>query len=210
MRRSYQRNESGGEVIPDGCIFYAPLAYGDLQDHVSGVVGTIGNGQFAWNDSMQAYMIKTTTGGQKCLKFNIPNRFNLSPSYNYTYFAEIYVESFTGTCDFLSLGSGTSDRNNAVSLAETHRWDGFTTGRWHKMALTKNGASLRFYADGSINKSSTTSTYAALNASSWVNWGDCKSIFVIGGGFNSYKYVAYIKNVMMFNKVLTLEEINAL
>lgn len=211
MRREYNKSVHPEPTpIPDGCIFYAPLDFGDLSDHVSGSVGLVGNGQFSWNETMQAYMIKTTTGGQKCLKFNIQNRFNLSPNYNYSYYAELYVESFTGTCDFLSLGSGTSDRYNAVSLAETHRWNSFTTGKWNKMALTKSGSNITFYMNGAVNKTSTTSTYAALNASSWLSWGDCKSVFVIGGGYSSYKYVAYIRNIMFFDRVLTSSEIQGL
>lgn len=141
------------------------------------------------------------------MKFNIPNNFNLSPDYNYTYTVDLYVSSYSGTCDFLSLGSGSSDRTNAVSLAETHRWTGFQTGTWLKLAFTKSGSTLTFYINGGVSKTSTTSTYATLDASSWSNWGDCTSMLVIGGGYNSYNYTAYIKNVMFFNRALTQTEI---
>lgn len=212
MRRSYlncNQNTDKPSVLPEGCIFYAPLSQNDMTDHVSGTTGVIGNGTFAWDSTYQAYKIKTTTGGQTCLKFNIPNRFDLYPDYCYTYNAKVFVESFSGTCDFLQLGTGTSDRDNAVSLAETHRYTGFTTGCWHWLSMTKSDTQVLFYIDGVIVRTDTTSTFPSLNCAMWNSWMSISDI-AIGGGFNSYNYTAYIKEVSVFNRVLSVDELRLL
>lgn len=215
MRREYCQNQNGvNDDIPfkDSCIFFAPLSFnGDMQDKVSKAVGTIvDNTRFAWSETMNAYQIHTTTGGQRCLTFTIPDRFNLSPSYNYTIYADVYVESFSGTCDFLQLGSGTSGGSNAVALGETHRWTNFTTNNWHNLAMVVNGDDVFFYMDSALVRTDKTSTFSYISARRWYMFGDSQSVISIGGGFNSYNYTAYVKNVFMFNRALTIDELRTL
>lgn len=207
-RRHYNKLQQ--EPLPpfaENLVFWAPLTEGDLTDHINGITGTLWNGTFVWNSEKQAYKIKTTSGGQNCLIFSKSNLFNLSPSYNYTTYAELYVESFSGTCDFIKLGTGNIDRSGGVSLGETHRWNNFPTGTWRRLAMTKNGTEVKFYLNGTLNKTSTTSTFESLKAELWSIWGDSVDVIVIGGGFYTYKYTAYIKNVKFFNRALSSQEV---
>lgn len=47
---------AGGEVIPDGCVFLAPLDENDLKDHVSGESFVV-DGRLTWSSSENAYLV---------------------------------------------------------------------------------------------------------------------------------------------------------
>lgn len=209
MRREYTKEEQSyiDWLKSLGCKFYAPLTENDLTDNVNGVSPTYGTGSHTWDASAGAWEIKTTARSQNCLMYNIPNIGNMEPSYKFTGCGEVYLKSYNGTCDFLSLGTGFSDRSNAVSLIETHRYNGLGTSSWHKAAVTVSGTTVLFYLDGSLNKTSTTSTYMSLNVSRWTNYSTCADNVVIGKVFNSYTFDAYVRNIMMFNDALDLATI---
>lgn len=65
MRREHHINR----LIPENCIFYAPLTQGDLTDHISGINASYGNhpnGSVEWDSNVGAYHFYKNGAGQAC------------------------------------------------------------------------------------------------------------------------------------------------
>lgn len=186
--------------------FYAPLLEDDVTDWVSGTAPTRGTAQVSWSTQYDAYNVVTTYGNQLGWVYNIPNVNVYSTPYQYSVVALVQVKSFNGTCDIVTFGN---NGTNSAAIMETHRYTGFTTGVWHRLVQTLDDTTVKMYIDGNLVRTSTTSQFAALAPSSWTLQSVLDNI-TIGGGFWNYYYNAYLKDVRVYDKCLTQQEIQNL
>lgn len=195
-------------IIKDNNLrFYAPLLENDVTDWVSGIAPTRGTAQVSWSAQYGAYNVVTTYGNQLGWIYNIPNVNMYNTPYQYSVVASVRVQSFSGTCDVVTFGnSGGSD---SMAIMETHRYTGFTTGVWHTLVQTLDNTVVKMYIDGNLVRTSDTSQFTALSPSVWTLQSVLDNI-TIGGGFWSYRYNAYIKDVRVYDKCLTQQEIQNL
>lgn len=203
----------GGEPLPQGCRFYAPLTQDDVSDHVSGTIPTNGGAPVSWDSGKNAWHVAQTTGGtQLGWIYNHPNINLFSTPYTYTYVAKVFVNSFNGTCDVLTIGKS-GDERYAKAFMETHRFTGFAVGRWYTIWQTLNEHDLRMYLDSTCVRTATTpSSYGANYPGKWTT-ADMLDNLTIAGAFKSpygsYNYYAdfYVKEVWGFDRVLTTQEV---
>lgn len=185
--------------VPTDLRFYAPLLYNDLVDRVSGVIPTQGTAQVAWDNAEQSYRFITTTGGQLAFIYNIQGINVHQQPYAYTCIAKVKLNSFTGTCDVLTVGK-TGSEGTSSALMETHRHNGITTGAWHTIAMVLQGDSLIFYLDGAVARTGQRTQYAGCDPANWGS-SDRQNNLTVCGGFHSYRYDAYVKDVYVFDRV---------
>lgn len=210
---------TNGEVLPEGIRFYARLSSEtDTSDHVSGVSPTINTSMVNWDNNFGAWKFIRTAHGQLGMTYNITDVNDYRPSYEYTAICKVYVTQQTGTCDVITIGDtgyyeGESNWNiygGSASLLETHRFTGFTLNSWHTLAqvpVSGGNNTINLYMDGNLVR---TGLYAGINPTyNALKWevSPRKDAIVIGCGAYNYNYTAYIKEVMMFDRLLTQSEI---
>lgn len=216
MRRDSQITEGSAEVpFADNLIFYAPLLENDLADHISGISPTFGSGSCSYDGSKQAYrFVLQGNDGTRCLIYDLlePIELKQSESYNLTLFAKIYVVSYTQTVDFCSFGENVSvytDGTTCFSIGETHRFNTSTNNpttlnSWHDLCLTLNGTTGTHYVDSVVSRSAAYSLCynmqkcVSKGANRWVS---------IGSQYNNHSFNAYIKDVRIYNRPLSAQEV---
>lgn len=212
MRR--ETFEKGGIPFEENLVFFTPLTENDLTDHINNVTPIASLGA-TWDSNKSAYMFRTNTGGQYCLRYYITNINNYQDGY--TVSADVYVQSYNGTCDVVTFGYPIQIRESvsqSVAIVETHRFTGFATMGWHRIVQTStrdNGSSyVRLYIDGSLVKEFTasSSSYPNLPISFWT--GNVIDYITIGCGYYNYHYTAFFKNIMIFNRILNDSEVTQL
>lgn len=218
MRKEHLNTISEDIPFVENLIFHTPLTEGDLTDHVSGVSPTPGTGGCTWDSAYDAYRIFTTAEYQHCLIYNIPDGidFKSSENYNFSIYAKVLIVNHGGTVDFAMLGAGAMNGNDAVgvfSIGETHRFNTspnspVSLGAWHELCMTRGSRDVLFYVDKSLVKSSfwNDTYYAVFNIAKAVEVGANKYISVGSVPFN-YTFNAYIKDVRIYDRVLSVSEV---
>ena len=193
-----------------GCHFWAPLDENDITEKLSETSPTHRAGQLTWDSAKDAYKFKTSSNNQQVLVYNITNVNNLSSTLAYTIIADIWCVSNNGTMDFYTCGqTATSDGSVSCSTCQTHRFTGFTNGSWHRMMQTVSGNTLKFYIDGSCVRTDNSSWGSNLKPKNWTA-ASIRNYTTIGNQWSNYSFEGYIKNVYLFDHVLTSDEINSL
>lgn len=226
-RRVAMRRENaiigGGAPLPpfaENLVFWAPLTEGDLTDHVSGVSPAPGTGSCTWDSGMNAYRFVGNQGfaAQRCLIYNIPDGidFRQSENYNFSIFAKILIVNCNATTDFAMLGSGIMENKDGISvfsIGESHRFNTSTNnpvslGSWHELCMTRGTRDVLFYVDKSLSRSSywDDTNYKPFNIAKAVEVGANKYISV-GNVTYSYTFNAYIKDVRIYDRVLSVSEV---
>jgi hypothetical protein len=194
-----------------GCHFWAPLNQNDITEQLSMTMPVQRAGLFQWDTSMDAYKFKTTASNQQVLVYNIVGVNEVSSTMAYTIIADIYGISYSGTIDFYTCGQTASDDGRvSCSTCQVHRFTGFSNGSWHRLIQTVSGNNLQFYIYGVLVRTSTdTAQYFPSRPSNWIQ-SSVWDYTTIGNVWNNYVFEAYIKNIYMFDRVLTSQEINSL
>ena len=99
---------AGGEVIPEGCVFLAPLSENDLKDHVSGESFVV-DGQLAWNANEKAYLVTLGGVGTRVAHIVVPDMgINTKMTTVYEY-KEVGSSNFRPACFGAAYSGGDSN-----------------------------------------------------------------------------------------------------
>lgn len=184
-----------------GCVFYAPLSNGDLSDNISNQILSLSNGTVTWDANQNAYKfqgpssINNYIASWQTLNMDIDtNNINLTICY------EVYANNKS------VIPIVFKDRNFAQSI----NYAGTQTYTWMKLATTfpafdgVNPVIQQYYVNGNItattNRGQNPGTIADI-----AKYGvECNN----AGSYNTYiNKTYYMRNAMIFNKILTQQQI---
>ena len=202
------------KTLPQGCIFYAPLSQYDLTDSVSGA-NLISTGKFSmqWDAVENMWFIEAINDVAGSCGFywdvDFTNDFNFTMSDEYTIIASVKVPNTQSGRPYIA-GLGNFDSSSSYKPCISSSFG--TNG---KVAFIKKNISptqnlLTFYYSGATE---TQGTNHLSNTANWNNTNLCAKRVCIGvvretGYYNVNKL--YIKDVYVFNRALTTNEIAAL
>ena len=232
MRREHAIIGGGAPLPPfaENLVFWAPLTEGDLTDHISGETGTTSAGaSVQWDGNLGMYLLSVSTTdpygrGHDCcaLKYNGSQfRNNFRGVYdNCTMFFVLrentYVAGNGGTDRFctsryVSFSAlkevwETSPRANVmVDGNRLHSGNPIDPSQTIKAVVVLENGFAKYYKNG-----------AQTQSVSWDSLADPLSLAIMdknghatatSSGYNTISASAYIKDVRVYNRVLTVEEI---
>lgn len=232
-RNILMTSNTGGEILDPNLIFYAPMTEGDLTDHVTGIsMQLTGKGSIEWNSSLQIYKITTpSTTYDTVLTFRSNKYWKDLIQDDYTVCAKI--------CRFRN-SYGTSNKARVFACSPvgspTDEWSSYGMGIPANL-FTVCGSSLDSSTACGANYEIIYSFVGAKHFNSSSNMYNTyykNGTYVSGGSLQASKFTAYtdeinsglnigltghtnfrycsfgIKDVRIYNKILTQEEINSL
>jgi hypothetical protein len=212
------------EVLPQGCIFYAPLKKNDLTDHVSGATMTISQGTVTFDNNygMYKFEIPANTNSIACAYWDVDftNDFTLTNNDEYTLYAKVIVPIVNNGRPYL-VGLGNFDVNNSYKpnfagnavLGTGNSGSIGSIGNPAYAALTRqrsgNSGWLTYYSKN-FNESVNSSHMS--NPANWSNNNLCaKRVCLLFSRDSNYSaFTAYIKDIYIFNRALSQTEIQNL
>lgn len=223
MRRSY--SSSGGStpsVTPpyeENCMFYAPLNYGDLSDHISGAVGypyLYGDtplNNLEWNSTEQAYRLQQTsyTNGANPIVWDVNVKNRWAPA-THSAWTLIFTIKRVGTCVYqLICGYGYSGSSYSVygnnGFTHMNSYQSYiSTNSFDTVVITNSGnAQPKVYINGTLR---TTINYNAIYNPQ--NWNDAYfEKFAFGTSLaGNYGFDGYVKKILVYNRLLSTSEID--
>lgn len=233
FRRNIMASNTGSEVLDPNLIFYAPMTEGDLTDHVTGIsMQLTGKGQIEWNNSLQIYKITTpSTTYDTVLTFRSNRYWKDLIQDDFTVCAKV--------CRFTN-NYGTYNKARVFACSPvgspTDAWTSYGMGIPANL-FTAVGSSLQaatacgenyeiIYSFAALKHFTNNTNYQqtayrngiqvqsdSLQASKFTAYADeVNSGLNIGlTGHTNFRYCSFgIKDVRIYNKILTQEEINSL
>jgi hypothetical protein len=205
----------GGVPFSGNLIFHAPLTQGDWTDHISGVTPVLGTGSCTWDSTYNAYRftcIESLTA-QKCLIYDIPAGidFKQSENYNFSIYAKIRVVSQAATTDYFTLGVANSYSDPDVfTLGETHRFNAPSlSGAFYDLCMTRDTRDVVFYVNKSVSRTSyweANGNFSTFNVAKAVA-NETNKRCCIGTVLYNYTFDTYIKDVRIYDRVLSASEV---
>lgn len=202
MRREHYKEESYINWLKSiGCVMYLPLSENDYQDKISGQsLHFTGNGSMVWDSNLQMYLITTPSSNGDLAYLDIWN-------------AQVFPNN-----EFTTLATG---RRKSTSSSKGSAINVVSSNNVPCCLITKNGTSnCQRLGDDIINQAyyigptkrtvyengAKLGDYAAHNPFLPSNWGSYR--FAIRA-YDSYSKASqmYYKELMVFNKELSLAEI---
>lgn len=189
-------------------IYYIPLSYeGDLIDRVSGnVIELSGNGSMVWDETEEMYLITNpATTGQYVGRIAIndyPYRFPLD---SFTSIGQFKRKSTTGYNSTPCCSTTDSGHAIQVNYNTSANLANFPANTLVKSAnvIDHQNTNRKFYQQGTLY-----GTYAELTSYLPSNWSATGYIYF---GFvyaaSNYNTQYWVKELYLFNRVLTAEEI---
>jgi hypothetical protein len=123
----------------------------------------------------------------------------------------IYVVDASGKFVFIELGSslnyfGAATETQAINQ-EANSNPGTNDGKWHQLAVVRNGTStaLKLYFDGALLASTQDNVYGGWTAGASDISVGCG--FQNGSAYDASAIDGYIRNVTVYNQILSLEQI---
>lgn len=188
-----------------GCVLWLPFAEdGDLNDRISGndlQRGSDTTGYFAW-DNNQQMMYFHAPSQQRRKSYTLQTGWNNStfPTNGFTNLSTIKRKTTSGYAFYFLVGSGYSVPCGACmtynASANMSNWG----NNLHKQAYYFGADNRKYYNDGALYN--TYSSHAPYLPSNWGNYD-----YFVGQGSDSNYGEVYVKDLMMFNRELTLSEI---
>ena len=214
------------ELVKDA-VFYAPLIQGDTTDHVSGNSVTIDSrASLSWSSSENAYLFTTPSTGYVRYDGFVWQNLNLgifrspynSIEFTLNFYVKINTIYYTGGKrayyrGFPQMAHVTSNGYAYGCMLEWDDWVNYPydiTNLWYQYTVTCSNNVITTYIDGITADTKSLS----INLSGYtIN--DCNKrvvIFPIYHTSSSYPHSgsSYIREVSIFNRVLTLNEIQSL
>ena len=205
MRRNYDIKQ-----LPDGCVFYAPM-YDNLVDVVSGqefktqtADGSSTGGVIEYDSENHIYRIKSTTTNRMAGQWsNLNLGVSTSTPFVYTIIANIANYGETA----LQNGGGLTLSRYTRTTRYAHKNELGTNGVWKRYALISGTDGYgTIYLDG-VQKYRNTNTLQILSVSSYPQ--AINEMIGIGwSSGSSPRPDCKIAEIMMFDRVLTIDEIN--
>ena len=190
--------DTGGEVIPEGCVFLAPLGEGDLKDHVSGESFVV-DGQLTWDATETAWLVTIGNIGTRVAHIAVPNM-GIT-----TQMTSVYEYKEIGNANFRPAYFG-----SAYSGADVHPYIlpflfGGARGsanQWKKFVQTWDNGALTVWKNGVLFNEQTIITQIDNVCNTGI------SIGYTTARTHSGSY--YLKNMRIYNRILSQQEINEL
>lgn len=196
MRRDYIA--AGGEVIPEGCVFLAPLVENDLKDHVSGESFVV-DGQLTWNANEKAYLVTLGGVGTRVAHIVVPNMGITTKMTTVYEYKEVGSSNFRPACFGATYSGGDSYPYVLPFVFGGARG---SANQWKKFVQTWDNGSFKGWKNGVLYNTQTINT----TINSTCNTG--LSIGYVLGGQHSGSY--YLRNLRIYNRILSQQEINDL
>lgn len=207
MRRGYDIKR-----LPQGCVFYAPL-YDNLVDVVSGqefktqsADGVSTGGVIEYDSANHVYRIKGTTTNKMAGQWSDLN-LGVGTSVPFVYTIIANIANYGETA--LQNGGGITSSRYTRTTRYAHKNELGTNGVWKRYALISGTDGYgTIYLDG-IQRYRNTNTLQVLTGANYPNAVN----EMIGIGWSSGtspRPDCKISEIMMFNRVLSLQEINNL
>lgn len=195
------------EQLPAGCVFYAPLTYNDLTDHVSGVTPSLTTTtSVQWDSTKDMY--KFIASGQRtaACHYETNQIIDLS-SEDCMVVVDMAEVSASGNNYFASVKAGLKDfagYPNQYYLPHAYYYSNTNMDtRLRRYAAVYHYSTQKCDAwlDGVQTAANQTRTPTSMVV-------DCISLCFLPA--NNSAYTCYLKNVWVFNRQLTTTEIMAL
>lgn len=212
-----------GEVLPEGCIFYAPLTQGDFKDHVSGatMIHNTNVGTVTWDATHNMYNFTQTNGQRNCCigywNTDFAPYFQGLYSESYTMYARVVVTPSGGRPYLVGLGNFNTDSVYKPNL-QCPSFGGWSTNT--PVTTPTGGAIGRRGSDGYLlywpkdfYDSSQTATTSKGNPANWdKTTNHCLDrVCVHLCRDNGYLNMTFlIQNLMVFNRYLDQSELTQL
>lgn len=219
MKREEFNYKSSGIPFEKNCAFYAPLSKGDFTDHVSGAVLQYPDGQApTWDVNEGMYLFtKLNTPNERFFSVDLQSKFNLSNTQDYTLFCVCRPTANGGTLNFpqfFCLGSYANDTKYRPSVVSHHLESSITRSTVHGRAYMKRGNySSHWVIAGDqaiINEETLEGSSGLPYPNNWTSSNKCYSQVTINPkreSRDSSDYSVYIKEIMIFNRQLTANEL---
>lgn len=189
---------TGGEVIPEGCVFLAPLGENDLRDHVSGESFVV-DGQLTWNDTEKAYLVTLGGVGTRVAHIAVPNM-GISTKMTTVYeYKENGGSNFRPACFGAAYSGGDSYPYVLPFVFGGARGN---ANQWKKFVQTWDNGAFKAWKNGVLYNTQTINTTINNECNTGLSIG-----YVLGSG-HSGSY--YVKNLRIYNRILSQQEINEL
>lgn len=200
-------------LIAHGCICWLPLSSeGDLLDRISGKsLELTGNGSMVWDGDKGMYHITIPSSRNQYVAF-LDNGMNAASFSDDEFTTIVTIEKITSSNS--KYGNGmisplSSDTNTQTAISPLYSGTG-RTNAWPagimKMAKSQNSLEYNIYYNGSLNFNGVPAE--AYIPSNWSLIGSGLCVGMVRTSSNNYYGVQlYIKDIYIFNKVLTLDEI---
>lgn len=202
MKREHIKSESYIDWLKSlGCVLFLPLTYGDLQDKISGShMAYTGNGaQLYWSSSESMYVF--TGPSYHVISYTLDNGWSPAtfPTNEFTVLTTFKKKSTSGNGQILICGNyaplGGAIMQNGTSVMSN--WN----NNLYKCAYALSSSGRWLYDNGAL-----FATYGAYTPYLPNNWGGYSWAVGSYNTQNSGREV-YIKDVLIFNKVLDLQTI---
>ena len=188
----------GGEVIPEGCVFLAPLGEGDLKDHVSGELFVV-DGQLAWNANEKAYLVTLGSADTRVAHIVVPDMGITTKMTTVYEYKEIGSSNFRPACFGAAYSGGDSYPYVLPFVFGGARGN---SNQWKKFVQTWDNGAFKAWKNGVLYNTQTINTTINSTCNTGLSLG-----YVLGSQ-HSGSY--YIKNMRIYNRILSQQEINAL
>lgn len=210
------KREHNIENLPfqENLVFYAPLTNWDLTDWISGnEFVTSGNGTIQWNSVKEAYQISTpTTRTRFVMSINVDLGITLTNQSEYTIFAKILPNTIQASViePFVGLGNWSESSfkphiNSSTNFVSSTA--NFNYSAYEGLDNNGSGRICRYYVYG---KDEYNDYSHVSNPAQWNNTNKCKNMLCVGVNRNGNAMTFCIKDIMVFDRRLTPEEIKTL
>lgn len=210
------KREHNIEELPfyENLVFYAPLSKDDISDWISGNEFALsGNGTAAWDDNYSAYRITTpATKSRFVMSIDVDLDILLTNNSEYTIFAKIHPVGTLPSVNEPYIGLG--DWNSTSFKPHINSSDNFVqnitdfnNSAYEGLDNNGNGRICRYYVKN--YNEYTAYTHASCPAQ-WNSTNRCKNMICVGINRNGSSMTFLVKDIMVFNRMLTQEEINKL
>lgn len=201
------------ENMPCDLIFYAPLNYEDFTDHVSGanLNNAVNNPRIYWDPIKGMYKIYKRSYGQNNLYWDVDLR---------KYMKLEAGQQWTLIADFQTTGQSPYNVPNVINLGQYNFtnpykpclcvWDRETnkTKLKRRALIYSGGGTIKRIADQAINYTTTEGPSALVRPNNWTDANECYSKICLQDHRSGEPSIdCWIKNIRMYNRELSIEEI---
>lgn len=208
MRRDYKLIKREDIPFAENLVFWAPLTEGDLTDHISNIT-PITQGSATWDANKEMYLLDSTQNNRwkAALQYTKSGGFDINCTDGHTMCATMELVSSTWNYNaFFSCSSVYVRNNNWSSTKQCFAYvnevvSGVTAdGTEHLVCFTAKVGEWKFYVDGSL-----VSTGTGYTAAQQVN--PPTQVDVCASNTNSNRIVEWVKDVRVYNRILTASEV---
>ena len=200
-------HESDGPADPT-LIFFAPLSYGDLTDHISGNMLNNYSSFVSWDSSQQMYHVNKPTTRENCPYWNVDFTGVLQKTSSQT---------FTFIVDGISVKSSRFNYPEFFSLGHFYNGDwvpSIAVDGWRESDKTAfkrrvtifDGSDVLRYADGVLTERIPQGSTSGWRVSKWQIQSFQKVCLNPLRGNDEAGLDIYVKNLRIYNRALSIEE----